>query len=83
MKSKQNELDRTRTEYNIKSKEDQRILEETVSKLDRTKRELSDLQQDYATYQKTAEEYQNKANNQITSLTKRNKELETEKEEIS
>lgn len=54
LKSKQNELDRTRTEYNLKAKEDQRILEETQGRLDRTRRELNDLQLDFSSYRKTA-----------------------------
>lgn len=73
LKSKQNELDRIRAEYNLKAKEDQRILEETQGKLDRTRRELNDLQLDFSSYRKTAEEFQNQANSQISALTRKNK----------
>lgn len=82
LKSKQNELDHTRSEFNIKSKESQRKLEETIEKLDKTRQELSDTNHEFASYRSSAEEQQANARSQINDLTRKNKQLETEREEL-
>lgn len=83
LKSKQNELDHARSEFNIKSKESQRKLEDTIEKLDKTRQELSDTTHQFASYRSNAEEQQANANSQINDLTRKNKQLETEREELA
>jgi DNA repair exonuclease SbcCD ATPase subunit len=83
LKSQQNELDRTRNENSIKSKQAQKNLEEVTAKLEKTQRALSDAKQDLSSYQRQAEEQQAEANARIAALSKQNKELETSLEEVT
>lgn len=75
LNSKQNELDRTRAENNLAAKEQQRAYEELSFKLDKTKRELSDSEKDRAAEKKQFQEYKQSTNQQITQLTKQNRQL--------
>ena len=49
VKSRQNELDRTKAENNIQAKEQRRIIQEVTDKLDRTRRELRECEKDRET----------------------------------
>lgn len=82
LKSQQNELDRTRNENSIKARQAQKILEDTIAKLEKTQRALNDSQLDLASAQRQAQEQQDEANTRIATLMKLNKELETSLEEV-
>jgi chromosome segregation ATPase len=58
-------------------------LEETIEKLDKTRQELSDTNHEFASYRSSAEEQQANASSQINDLTRKNKQLETEREELA
>lgn len=82
LKSKQNEIDRTLAENAIKQREQQKAYEEISSKLDRTRRDLADAQKDHAFLSQQFSDYKTKTDSEISALTKKNRELETEREEL-
>lgn len=77
LKSRQNELDRTKAENNLFAKEQRRIIEDLTDKLDRVRRELRDCEKDRDYEKQQNEEYREKTTKQISDLTKQVRELET------
>lgn len=66
----------------MQAKEQQRAYEELNFKFEKTKRALSDSEKDRASEKRQNQEFKENANQKISNLTKQNRKLQTDREEL-